>query len=102
MRKTRCLAFLSCASTQRRSSGSFWHRDWLSRARDATSTTTITTPRSLRPGTPVSSTVRSGPLCDPQTSVVDGGTTVADGSSPLDDRHGRTVEVAARRREQPG
>jgi len=30
------------------------------------------------PGTPVSSTVRSGPLCDTTTSIVDGGTTVVD------------------------
>jgi hypothetical protein len=33
------------------------------------------------PGAPVSSTVRSGPLCDTTTSVVDGGTTVADSPS---------------------
>jgi hypothetical protein len=33
------------------------------------------------PGTPVSSTVRSGPLCDPQTSIVEGGTTMADSSN---------------------
>jgi hypothetical protein len=33
------------------------------------------------PGAPVASTMRSGTICDPQTSVVDGGTTVADGPS---------------------
>jgi hypothetical protein len=33
------------------------------------------------PGTPVASTMRSGTICDPQTSVVDGGTTVAEGSA---------------------
>jgi len=35
------------------------------------------------PGTPVASTVRSGPICDPPTSasIVDGGTVVADGSA---------------------
>jgi hypothetical protein len=32
------------------------------------------------PGTPVSSTVRSGPLCEPQASIVDGRTTVVDDS----------------------
>src|SRR5262245_61081432 len=32
------------------------------------------------PGTPVASTMRSGLICDPQTSIVDGGTTVADGT----------------------
>jgi hypothetical protein len=29
------------------------------------------------PGTPVASTVRSAPLCDPETAVVEGGATVA-------------------------
>ena len=33
------------------------------------------------PGTPVASTRRSGTNCDPQTSIVDGGTTVVEGSS---------------------
>jgi hypothetical protein len=33
------------------------------------------------PGAPVASSMRSGTICDPQTSVVDGGTTVADGPS---------------------
>jgi hypothetical protein len=34
------------------------------------------------PGTtPVASTLRSGSICDPQTSIVDGGTTVAEGAT---------------------
>jgi hypothetical protein len=33
------------------------------------------------PGAPVASTMRSGSICDPQTSIVDGGTTVAEGTS---------------------
>ena len=33
------------------------------------------------PGTPVPSTVRSGPVCDVPTEVVEGGTKLADGSS---------------------
>ena len=33
------------------------------------------------PGAPVASSMRSGTICDPQTSVVNGGTTVADGPS---------------------
>jgi hypothetical protein len=33
------------------------------------------------PGAPVASSMRSGTICDPQTSVVDGGTTVAEGPS---------------------
>jgi hypothetical protein len=33
------------------------------------------------PGTPVASTMRSGTSCDPSTSIVDGGTTVAEGSA---------------------
>jgi hypothetical protein len=32
------------------------------------------------PGTPVASTMRSGAICDPQASIVDGGTTVAEGA----------------------
>ncbi len=83
MRKTRCLAFGQCRQQHERAlvglilasglafagSGCHQHYHYYN----------STDP--CAPGTPVSSTVRSGSICDPQTSLVEGGTTVADGSA---------------------
>ena len=98
MRKARFLAFFEA---QRSSPAHSGIRDWLSRVRDATSTTTITIAIRVRRGRRFRAPCAPGRFAirRRQSSTVEPRWPRLDS---LDDRLRRTIEVAARRRQRAG